>query len=204
MASSVLQQFVSRLLLWTGVLALVFMFGQPSILLSKQIIGGIFRIPGVLFQSLIHFHHVEPDSLRGAMHNVTTDYHRLALLVEEFFETAYGDPSAKAAFEQYLALHASKTIASLEKILDWVLTFYKFLFPFVVISLLTKLSPSKGIQQTDSRKISKRDVEGHRYQKEYSMDASLVDDETNGVDNSFTLKALAADRHMGPDTPQQH
>lgn len=207
MAPSVLKQFVSRLLVWTSVLTVLVMFGQPSIALSKQIISGAFRIPGLLFQSLIHFHHVEPDSLRGAMHNVTTDYNRLALLVEDFFETAYADPSAKAAFEHYLALHASKTIASLEKTLDWVLTIYKFLFPFVVISLLAKLSPSKGNQQPDSRRISKRDTEGQVYQKGYSMVASLVD-EVDGVDsrraNSFTLKALTVDRQMGPDTPQQH
>jgi len=152
------------------------------------------------------------------MQNVTTDYHRLALLVEDFFETAYVDPSAKAAFEQYLALHASKTIASLEKTLDWVLAFYKFLFPFVCISLIAKLSPSRGSQQTDNRRVSKRD--GHRIEgTKYSVVANLVDkvDASDDRANSFTLKALnahdrhtnsyvnmALDHHHGPDTPQQH
>lgn len=212
MGSLVLKQFVSRLLVWSCVVALLFVFGQPAILLSRRIISGAFRIPGVLFQSLIHFHHVDSDSLRGSMQNVTTDYNRLALLVEDFFETAYVDPSAKAAFEQYLALQASKTIASLEKTLDWVLTFYKFIFPFVVISLLAKLSPSKRSQQTDNCRVSKRG--GHSIEgTEYSMVANLVDkvDASDHMANSFTLKALTAhDRHMimdhhhGPDTPQQH
>ena len=69
---------------------------------------------------------------------------QLSLLVQEFLRTPGVDPSIETAFRHFLAERAARSHPGLENALDWVLALYKFAFPFLIISLLAKLSSGAG------------------------------------------------------------
>ncbi|PRW20410.1 Heat shock 83-1 [Chlorella sorokiniana] len=78
--------------------------------------------------------------LRAAMLNVTADYDQLAHLVAEFLEQPTVDPAVREQFLQFLAVRATRSYPRLESALDWLLSIYKFVFPFLIISMVAKLS----------------------------------------------------------------
>lgn len=69
---------------------------------------------------------------------------QLSYLVEDFMEGPLVDPSVKDEFKKYLARHATRSLPTLEKLLDWLLALYKVVFPFVLLSLLAKVGGSSS------------------------------------------------------------
>jgi hypothetical protein len=85
-----------------------------------------------------------PDSLRAAIANCTSDYGELAYLVQEFLRQPGADPAVEARFRAFLAGRARQAHPRLEAALDWALAAYKFAAPFIVISLLARLTRGEG------------------------------------------------------------
>ncbi|KAL4431505.1 hypothetical protein ABPG75_006761 [Micractinium tetrahymenae] len=77
--------------------------------------------------------------LHAAMLNVTSDYSQLAHLVADFIHQPGQDPELEQRFTDFLAQRAAKSYPRLESALDWLLAIYKFIFPFLIISLVAKL-----------------------------------------------------------------
>lgn len=69
---------------------------------------------------------------------------QLALLLQDFLRSPGADPAVEAAFRQFLAQRAARSHPGLENALDWLLALYKFALPFLLISLLAKLSGGGG------------------------------------------------------------
>lgn len=85
-----------------------------------------------------------PDSLRAAIANCTSDYGELAYLVQDFLRQPGADPAVEARFRAFLAGRARQAHPRLEAALDWALAAYKFAAPFIVISLLARLTRGEG------------------------------------------------------------
>ena len=108
----------------------------------------LYHSPAVLFSSL-RVPPPAPHTLKAAILNVTTDFNELARLLQEFMESPHADPAMESAFRQFLAHRATRSHPGLENALDWVLALYKFAFPFVIISIIAKLTGG-GSSDSDS------------------------------------------------------
>jgi hypothetical protein len=60
------------------------------------------------------------------------------------------DPSTETLFREFLAERAQRSHPGLESALDWLLALYKFAFPFMIISLLAKLSSAASASQSST------------------------------------------------------
>ncbi|GAB4816340.1 hypothetical protein N2152v2_003386 [Parachlorella kessleri] len=78
------------------------------------------------------------DPLREAITNVTTDFNELAHLIGDFMRTQ--PEQTQSQFVQFMADRATRSYPQLEGLLDWLLSLYKFAFPFLIISMVAKLS----------------------------------------------------------------
>ncbi|KAL4853524.1 hypothetical protein ACK3TF_005543 [Chlorella vulgaris] len=76
--------------------------------------------------------------LKAAILNVTSDFDQLAFLVGDFLQQPGMDPQVEQRFKQYLMDRASRSYPRFESLLDWLLAVYKFVFPFLIISLAAK------------------------------------------------------------------
>lgn len=83
------------------------------------------------------------NSLKASILNVTNDFSELTHLLGEFFKT-YKDPHVEAGFKQFLAERAVSSYPQVESILDWLLSLYKFVFPFLLISFFGKSGGAPG------------------------------------------------------------
>ncbi|PSC74482.1 Heat shock 83-1 [Micractinium conductrix] len=77
--------------------------------------------------------------LKQAILNVTSDFDQLSTLLVEFLQQPGVDPSIEPRLMSFLEARAAKSYPRLESLLDWLLAIYKFLFPFLVISLVARL-----------------------------------------------------------------
>lgn len=69
---------------------------------------------------------------------------QLTLLIQDFLRSPAVDPAVELAFRDFLQDRAARSHPALESALDWILAIYKFAFPFLLISLVAKLSAGGG------------------------------------------------------------
>eukprot|EP00887_Chlorella_sp_A99_P008295 scaffold12.g8295.t1 len=103
------------------------------------------RSTGLLWESCAR-PPIPRDPIKAAILNVTSDFEELAHLVSEFFRQPGLDPSVRQQFREFLAQRATRSFPRLESGLDWLLALYKFVFPFLCISMVAKLSQGGGEQ----------------------------------------------------------
>lgn len=133
-------------------------FGITPTFITNKFIYLVYRCPSIIVSSL-KFPPPAPQSLKAAILNVTGDFNELSFLIQDFLRSPTLDPEIEIMFKQYLAQRATRSHPGLESALDWVLALYKFAFPFVLISLLAKLTGGKsiedeGIPSSANRKMS--------------------------------------------------
>lgn len=80
-----------------------------------------------------------PGSLKAAILNVTNDFTELSNVVQEFFAAQPADSGLEAAFIEFLEDKGRHSMRRLESGLDILLTIYKFVFPFVLLSVLSRV-----------------------------------------------------------------
>ena len=125
--------------------------------IANRTIYLVYHSPGLVFTSL-RVKPPAPHTLKASILNVTADFNELALLLQDFMHSPAVDPSVEASFRHFLADRATRSHPGLENILDWVLALYKFAFPFLIISLLAKLSGGSGGGGSGSEDTSESDV----------------------------------------------
>ena len=104
---------------------------------------------------------VEADSLRALVRNVTTDMDQLISIVEDFLESQEEtNPGLDAAFRTFISDRASSSFISVERTLDSILWLYKFLLPFLFVSLL-----GNAFSFTNKRRSSQSERGGHMGQE---------------------------------------
>ncbi|KAK9802560.1 hypothetical protein WJX73_003100 [Symbiochloris irregularis] len=138
----------------------------------------------------------DPASLRAAVRNVTTDYDQLATLLQDFFRQQSHlrqDNSTEVAFREFLGHRASKSRPALEQGLDWILAFYKFIWPVLLVFLVTKLQTGKSRPHGANLEI---EDEGGDHDQPWSPGASAL---PNGVrppsGNDGALKRYGSHPH---------
>lgn len=124
-----------------GLLAFV---GYSPVTLSNMAFSALSSISGFLYQMIYSAPPTETNTLKASILNVTTDFHELSMLLQEFFKTSGVDHSLESTFKDFLADKAVRSHAHFEKFIDWVLTLFKFFFPFLAISILSKWSSHNG------------------------------------------------------------
>lgn len=187
-----------------------------------SIVALLLRIPGyVLYSAVASSPPMDPNSLKAAIHNVTTDFNQLVYLLENFMESGHAEPGVEMAFRRFLAQQASKSLPSLERTLDWVLALYKFMFPFAILSLLARASSSSKAAKSPSSGVGddKRNAESITYLVTGPSSAQNI-----STDLIITRKSIGRNSSMGshgsargkagihvdgcdilgPDTPCQH
>lgn len=75
---------------------------------------------------------------------------QLAHIIQDFLRTPGVDSSTETLFREFLAERAQRSHPGLESALDWLLALYKFAFPFMIISLLAKLSSIPPASQSNT------------------------------------------------------
>jgi hypothetical protein len=175
-------------------LGVAFFFGiTPSYIINRTWFL-LYHSPTVLFSSL-RVPPPAPHTLKAAILNVTTDFNELSRLVQEFMDSHNADPTIETAFRSFLAERASRSHPGLENILDWILSLYKFAFPFIIISFLAKLT---GGGSDDNSAMLAAEHSGGRGGSPHSLQLATT--------NSKRLAAKILSRHSSrspstPDTP---
>jgi hypothetical protein len=107
-----------------------------------RLIHFAYQAPCFMLSPFIAVGPAAPGTLKAAVQNVTTDFSELSSIIQDFLHSPAVDPSVETAFRAYLAQRAQRSHRGLESALDWLLAVYKFAFPFVVLSLITKVTAS--------------------------------------------------------------
>jgi hypothetical protein len=133
-----------------GLLAFV---GYSPVTLSNMTFSALSSSSGFLYRMMYSAPPIETNTLKASILNVTTDFNELSLLLQEFFKTSGADHSLENTFKEFLDDKAVRSHAHFEKIIDWVLTLFKIVFPFLAISILSKWSSHKGNGDTVDQQL---------------------------------------------------
>ncbi|KFM24018.1 Heat shock protein 83-1 [Auxenochlorella protothecoides] len=96
--------------------------------------GSVVRLAGGFLVTNVRQQGFPVNPIKASIRNVTMDFDELSNLITEFLQGPAVDPAVQLSFQDFLA-HPH-----LEFSLDWLLTTYKFVFPFLIISMVAKLA----------------------------------------------------------------
>jgi hypothetical protein len=129
---------------------------------------------------------VVPWVLSGAL--------QLAHLIQEFLRSPAVESTAEESFRHFLSQRANRSHPVLENALDWVLALYKFAFPFMVISLIAKLSASGGPSRSDND-------ESGLVSEGRGLDIQPLPERHNSKGRVEKLMSHRPNTPLGPETP---
>jgi hypothetical protein len=92
----------------------------------------------------------DSDSITAAIFNVTTDYKKVAKLVEDFMHSPGIDPELEVHFRTFLARQRIRSFPKLETTLDWLLQLYWVFLPALVFSMLCNVMAKRQPAASES------------------------------------------------------
>lgn len=92
----------------------------------------------------------DADSVKAAILNVTTDYKKIASLVEDFLHSPGIDPQVETHFRTFLSRQRVRSFPKLETTLDWVLQLYWVILPALVFSMMCNMMAKRQPATSDS------------------------------------------------------
>lgn len=109
----------------------------------------------------------DPNSLKAAITNVTADFDQLSNILQDFFDRL-PDNGTELLFRDFLSSKASRRHKDLERYLDWVLGFYRFAWPFLIVYIILRLSSGsskadidKGLKSRDRKRTVRKKEESY-------------------------------------------
>lgn len=126
-----------RLVVAVALVALLVMGYTPRALLDLVALA-----VGVLWRAV---HQPAPaHSLKSAILNVTADFDELCALLGDFLKSPAVATDTEQQLRAFLEERAARSYPALETTLDWLLSMYKLALPFLLISIVAKLSSGRG------------------------------------------------------------
>uniref|UniRef100_A0A1D2ADT0 Uncharacterized protein n=1 Tax=Auxenochlorella protothecoides TaxID=3075 RepID=A0A1D2ADT0_AUXPR len=102
--------------------------------------GSVVRLAGGFLVTNVRQQGFPVNPIKASIRNVTMDFDELSNLITEFLQGPAVDPAVQLSFQDFLSRRAALAHPHLEFSLDWLLTTYKFVFPFLIISMVAKLA----------------------------------------------------------------
>eukprot|EP00891_Asterochloris_glomerata_P000350 jgi/Astpho2/350/Aster-02227 len=146
----------SRWILGTSACLTLWWFGFTPQWLVIKIWRSIAAVLGIFLGPVVALLRGSPDeeellTLKASMRNVTRDYDQLATIVQEYFTVR--DPASEQRFRDFLAAKAARSHAGLELVLDWLLTAFKILTPFLIFLIAVKSFSSQAANTSSERPV---------------------------------------------------